>query len=228
MNRLQSEHQRLYVPLLAADGRVHGMVLAVAQPAGWDELGAVWRGVQLDLELPAPAIAVDGDEAYQLWFSLREPVAPQQAIAFLQGLCARYLAGTRPERIRRFPDDVTAEPLAPPPRQVAADRWSAFVASDLAPLFADDRCLDQPPGEEAQADLLSRIEGMKPEFFARACAQLATASLPATPPASPPPPAAAVAPADDPRRFLLAVMQDPAVDLHLRIEAAKALLQARR
>ena len=241
-HRLQAELQRLYgthdpTAPGAAGGpgevpAVRALVLELGQAAGWDELSNVWRGVQVDLDLPAPAIAVSGRAGYQLWFSLAEPVAPFRAAAFLAALCRRYLAEVPPERIRLIPAaGGDGEMPMPPPAQVADERWSAFVAPDLAPVFADEPWLDRPPGEEAQAELLSRFEPTGPEAFLRAFAQLAaTDAPPSVPPPSPPARAegaqAGPSPghAADPRRFLLDVMNDPAVDMQWRIEAAKALL----
>lgn len=223
MNRLQAELQRLYLSpgsaepgLAGPDGRVRAMVLELARPASWEGLAPAWRGVQADLELPAPAIAVSGSDGYQLWFSCAEPVPCAQALAFLESLRARYLGDLAPERV-----GMHAPHAAVPPVQVAAGRWSAFVAPDLAAVFADEPWLDLPPGPDAQADLLSRLETMQPEDWRRALERLG----PVPPSAGTPVPAAPAGAAGlDPRRFLLAVMNDPAIDLQLRIEAAKALL----
>lgn len=238
-NRLRAELQRLYgTAQEGADSHPAGsqapapraLVLELAQPAGWDELSSVWRAVQVELDLPPPAIAVSGRSGYQLWFSLAEPVAAERGAAFLEALCSRYLAGVPPERIRTFPSPGGVHLLPSlPPARVADERWSAFVTPDLAPVFADEPWLDRPPGDEAQADLLSRFGPIGGEAFMRAWAQLAP--TPCAPPLQPPaPPARAVqpgasaGPTADPRRFLLDVMNDPAVELQWRIEAAKALL----
>ena len=113
MTRLQTEYQRLYLPpvasadsadapgLMGADGRVRALVLALSRPADWDALSPLWRGVQSDLELPAPAIAVNGVDAFELWFSLAEPLPVAQAIEFLTALRAHYLRDISPERIQR-------------------------------------------------------------------------------------------------------------------------------
>ena len=115
----------------------------------------------------------------------------------------------------------------------AEGHWSAFVAADLAPVFADTPWLDLPPSEDGQADLLKTLVSIKPEAFVAALVQLAPAAAPDTP-ASP----AASAPAatgagagstgriEDPRQFLLQVMNDASAPLAQRIEAAKALLSA--
>lgn len=78
MNRLQAEFQRLYLPgpapesgesgLIDADGRVRAMVLGLARPARCRRaVGAVARGAVRSGK-PAPAIAVNGIDSYQLWF----------------------------------------------------------------------------------------------------------------------------------------------------------------
>lgn len=205
MNRLQAESQRLYGPDRVA-------VLELAGAGGWAELAKVWQGVQADLELPAPGIAVNGSDAYQLWFSFLEGVSPLEAEGLLAALRRRYLRDVHPERIRasRLPGTL-------PPVQVAPDRWSAFVTQDLAALFDEGPWLDLPPGVDAQAELLSRLQPMTPEGLQRALQRLqppATASMPSPQGAE----------QDDPRGFLLRVMNDPGVDMPWRIEAAKALL----
>lgn len=71
MNPLQTELQRLYS---APEGVVRALVLELARPADWGLLSPVWRGLQTDLALPAPAVMVSGVDGYQLWLSLAEPV----------------------------------------------------------------------------------------------------------------------------------------------------------
>jgi len=257
MNRLQAELHRLYLAndpqgldtdaaesgLVSPEGRVRALVLELARPADWEALSTLWQGVQVDLALPAPAIAVSGIDGYQLWFSLSQPVPAEAAQAFLEALRLRYLGHITPERIRLRP---AVEASAPrpirharlvPALQQETGRWSAFVVPGLAALLADDPWLDTPPSPDAQADLLSRLESTQPADFQRALDQLRPALPPATPhAASAPadtaggqagPPDTGGAPAGqrlDPKRFLLAVMNDHAIELHLRIEAAKALL----
>ncbi|NML44163.1 hypothetical protein HHL11_10410 [Ramlibacter sp. G-1-2-2] len=202
MSRLQAEQQRLYEPGPRA--------LVLSATTGWDRLGALWQGVQAGLALPAPAIAVSGSAGYQLWFSTAEPLAQARALEFLDALRQRYLADVPRDRVSM----TIGPPL--PPFEAAPDQWSAFVASDLAALFSDEPWLDIPPGAEAQAELLSRLKSMKTEDVERVLA------APAAPAAN------TQAPQQDPRSFLLAVMNDPAVAMHLRIEAAKALLAQQR
>lgn len=202
MSRLQAEQQRLYEPGPRA--------LVLSATTGWDRLGALWQGVQAEQALPAPAIAVSGSAGYQLWFSTAEPLPQARALEFLDALRQRYLAEVPRDRVSM----TVGAPL--PPFEAAPDKWSAFVAPDLAALFSDEPWLDIPPGAEAQAELLSRLHSMKTEDVDRI---LAAPAAPAT---------NTKAPQQDPRSFLLAVMNDPAVAMHLRIEAAKALLAQQR
>lgn len=245
MSRLQTEWQRLYLPtdsqhtdwktapLVDAHARVRAMVLELARPADWEALSSVWRGVQLDLALPAPGIAVSGLDGYQLWFSLAEPVPAAQAFAFLDALRVRYLPEIAANRVAMLPTaDASASPqiqhASPVPAQQAnGEHWSAFVAPDLAPVFADTPWLDFPPSEHGQADLLSQLDCITPAAFQHAQAVLEPAPAPAplTAPGKPGTQACApLPPAQDPKSFLLRVMNDEAVPLALRIEAAKALL----
>lgn len=234
MNRLEAEFQRLYLPVapehLAPTGlgtHVRVMVLDVAGPSAWDALVKVWQGVQADLQLPAPGIAVNGSDGYQLWFSLAEPVPAADAMFLLNALVRRYLADVAQERIRRSPSDPESSArqllASVPPIQRATDRWSAFVTPDLAAVFGDEPWLDLPPSADAQADVLSRLQNTSPADWKQAVSRLRRADQPSSN-ATHAAPAPATASHQDPRRFLLAVMNDPAIELHLRIEAAKALL----
>lgn len=254
MNRLHAELHRLYLlqtpqglhtetgqaGLIDAGGRVRAMGLELARPADWKTLSPLWRGVQTDLELPAPAIAVNGLDGYQLWFSLAEPVPVAHAQAFLAALCTRYLESIAAERLAMLPAlDTQAsrqglDGALPPALRAPSGHWSAFVLPDLAAVFADGPWLDLPPNPEAQADLLSRIESIRPAAFQRALERLGPVTRPATHGAAAAPAdgttprqtadAALAGPALEPRQFLLAVMNDPCVELPLRLEAAKALL----
>lgn len=216
MSRLASQMQRLY-------GAGRALVLSLGRPADWELVSTAWQGVQLDLDLPTPAIAVSGTDAYQLWFSLAAPVSEADGRAFLDALRQRYWPDVKPVRVTAFAGD--ALPVVPAVVD-AEGNWSAFVARDLAPVFADTPWLDLPPNEDGQADLLQGLAAITPEAWADAWAKLSPADTPApaTAPATPPPPTGTVT---DPREFLLRVMNDPAAPLALRIEAAKALLPAR-
>lgn len=254
MNRLQSELCRLYLPnagaglatdeysaapgLVDARGRVRALVLELTRPADWALLAKVWRGVQSDLELPAPAIAVSGTEGFQLWFSLAQPVGVAQAQAFLALLCRHFLPDIAARRLRLLPVVDAAAPhqvlhaQQVPAQQAQGGNWSAFVAADLAPVFAETPWLDTPPSDDGQADLLSRLASIKPPAWEAALAQLQSAVPQAgtaretvvADAGHSPAQTMAAAGSLDAKRFLLRVMNDDSVALALRIEAAKALL----
>lgn len=230
MNRLQSELRRLFLlpspdsgeRLIDAAGQVRAMVLELAGPADWDVLSKAWRGVQTDLEMPAPAIAVSGTDGLQLWFSLQQPVSASRAAAFLVHLQSRYLAGIAPARLRLSPSAAgpSFDAALVPAEQASTGNWSAFVAPDLAPVFVDTPWLDIPPGVDGQADLLARLLSIKPAAFEAVLQGLQPVAL------ASPAPVAKVSGADlDPKRFLQQVLNDETVALALRIEAAKALLR---
>jgi len=240
MNRLQSELHRLYLPrsparaepgapsasLIDAHEQVRAMVIELTRPPSWELLARVWHGVQAELELPAPAIAVSGTDGLQLWFSLAEPIAASQAHAFLEGLRSRYLADIDPGRVGLMPAaqaSLLRQPrhARPVPALQETGNWSAFVAPDLAPVFAETPWLDIPPSEEGQAALLRGLGVIKPAVFEAASKRLG-------PTTHRPEATAAVTPAaagQDPTCFLRQVMNDAAVPMALRIEAAKTLLQ---
>jgi len=221
MNRLSSELQRLYSP--ASPGYTRALLLELARPADWASLGPLWRGVQADLALPAPGIAVSGTDGLQLWFSLQQPVTADRAAAFLAGLQSRYLPAVSPSRLRLLADGVLP---AVPAQDAASGNWSAFVAPDLAPVFADTPWLDIPPGDDGQADLLARLDSIRPGAFDAALQALQpdTPALPVAAPVAPPPAGAGDL---DPRQFLQRVLNDESAPLALRVDAARALLQYR-
>jgi hypothetical protein len=144
-------------------------------------------------------------------------VAWDEALAVLEALRRRYLADVPQDRLRTTPAPAAAPEISGmPPGERGEERWSAFVAPDLAALFVDEPWLDLPPGNDAQAELLSRLQCMSPADLRRAIAQPPAEATAA--------PSSSAAPSQDPRGFLLAVMNDRGIELHLRIEAAKALL----
>ena len=239
MNRLQTQFDRLYAS--TADGRVRALVLGLRQPADWPSLAQVWRGVQTDWDWPASAIAINGVDAFELWFSLAQPVPTVEAAALLQQLCRRYLPNVAPQRLLCWPPVANTSALPPPVGRIPAlhsntGRWAAFIAADLPAVFGDDPSLDWPPGDDAQADLLAHLQPVSVTAWQTAqassaapAAPLATASPPPEAPAAPLSAADAPAtdlcgPYDDPRQFLRDVMNSTHTPLTLRIQAAQALL----
>jgi hypothetical protein len=263
MTRLQNEFARLFLPLndvaaaptsatvpadlLDAKSHTRALVLELAAPADWTRLKTVWQGVQADLGLPAPAIAVSGADGIQLWFSASAPIPAADAQRWLQALCRRYLPGLPPHRLRLWPrtdlaGDGGAAVLhaAPAPAaQPDGERWSAFVAPDLVALFTETPWLNSEPGEDGQGALLERIGVMKPGWFEAGLGGDTAggdasegAGLPTSPPAPPveerTAPTAGAGWRHEAALFLQRVMNDETAPLALRVEAARVLLQAPR
>jgi len=182
MDPLDTELDRLFAvapgasPMTLADaaGRTRALVLEVAQPTGWDALAPLWQGVQADLDLPAPAIAVSGTDGLQLWFSLESPVDPAQGHAFLDALRARFLPAVPLARVRLLPDPAQPgrSPAMVPALQVNCTDWSAWVAPELAVMFTDTPWLDIEPVDDGQAALLRPLRPIKPAEFDAALARL--------------------------------------------------------
>lgn len=247
MSPLHTEFHRLFLTsagpqapatLLDEHGRTRALVLELTAPVDTVAMGALWQGLQSELGLPAPAVAVNGRDALQLWFALALPVGLAQARAFLDGLVARYLPALPARQWRAWPLADAALPggvahvAAIPAEQPGGECWSAFVSPDLAPVFAETPWLDIPPRDEAQAALLRGLSPIGPAAWAEAMAQLTPVAqppqqaevTPAAPAVATPAGVGPGADITDPRAFLQAVMCDPRVPLALRIEAAKALL----
>ena len=241
MNRLPLELNRLYgLGASATDETaegvgnaglrrgIRGAVLELVLPAGWEHLSLVCKGVQSDLDLPAPAIAVSGDDALQLWFSFASPTSSSTRARFLQGLRERYLSSLAPTQVRLFAE--TAELPGMPPVEISSQRWSAFVTSDLASVFAETPWLDIAPSDEGQATILRALEPIRQVAFEAALNKLGAAEddtqrEPIATNRAASGAAQSSKPGDtDPVRFLTSVMNDKTAPLALRIEAAKALL----
>lgn len=233
-DRTRAAWQRLFGPadepaaLLDGQARTRALVLELVQPQDWAPLAALWRQLQAELGLPAPAFAVSGTDALQLWLALAEPVPAARGHAFLEALRRHGLSEVPPTRVRLWPAPDADAPggwrhALPVPAEVAGgDRWSALVAPDLVPVFAETPWLEMPPSDDGQAQLLTALKPITLAALAAAEAALAPAAV--ADPAAPAGPEAAPAPSGDPVAFLLRVMHDEAAPLALRVDAAKALL----
>lgn len=249
MNDLIAQLQRLYflpgqkslagdagaaLDLVGTDGQVRTMAVSFTRAADWEHVSKLYRGVQEDLDLPAPAISVAGKAGYQVWFSLADSVPLEQARAFLKALHLKYLADIPPAKLDFHPD--VGEPASTEHKllpQVPAlipetGKWSAFIDPSMGAMFSDEPWLEMAPNLEKQADLLAGFESIKAGDFERAMNGLLQQVEPD---------ADAVAASSrtgsklnvgshfsDPKSFLLAVMNDPSASAKQRIKAAKALL----
>lgn len=252
MKNLTTELNRLYfvsdaqqpgeATMRSRDGSVKAMVLELSGPADWRVLSAVWHGVQQDLDLPAPAIAVSGSNGLQLWFSIDESAPVIHAIGFLKMLVLKYLGGVARNRINCFPAEgempgTVVHASQVPEQQGLSGNWSAFIHPDLASIFGSEPWLDVQPNPEAQAEILRRLRSMKFSQFQKLTGQRIDLDrgLPDQDhEANPEDEMKSYCDQDagnswnlgqlKPKGFLENVMRDPKVPLLIRVEAAKALL----
>lgn len=244
--------QTIALNLLSADGKARAMVLNFAKPAYWEAVENLYRLVQDDLDLPAPAISVSGRKGYRLWFSLDEPVPEAQATTFLAALCRRYLADIPAGNLEFAPDADRADRgkqavvKLVPALHMSTGKWSAFIDPSLGGMFIDESGLEMAPNMDSQANMLAGLESIKAANFQRALSILqqapeADANTPQAPlEGSAHLPGQTGQPCqdadrsgtklnvtnhfNDPKSFLLAVMNDPSASARQRIKAAKALL----
>lgn len=205
-----------------ASGLTRAPCIVVRQGRHWPALAALLDGLA-ELDLPPAAVSVEASGGFRVWLALAEAQPAARAHRLLRGLQQRYLAELPAADVTLLPRDASPAtlPLLP---QAVDERWSAFIDPTLGSLFADGDGLDFPPDPERQAALLAAVAPIRPAQFERALAQLDT-----------PAPAAAALELpsdrlplggghDDPKAFLLAVMNDPTVAAAHRIAAAQALL----
>jgi len=235
--------------LVASDGMARAMIVGFERASDWEQVAKLYQGVQEDLELTAPAVAVSGRAGYQLWFSLTECVPVAQVLAFLDALRLKYLADVPLSSLKFRPDagefSTTGQSLVNlvPAIHEVTGKWSAFIDPTMGAMFVDEPGLGTAPNMDRQADILSRLKSIKPKDFQRALDIL-------HPPIEAAPPCAERSAAEqmdgagesapdvgrmrsklnvgnnysDPKSFLLAVMNDPSARASQRIKAAKALL----
>lgn len=130
----------------------------------WRALCALANGVREVLGLTAPAVSISG-RGFQLWLSLREPVAAARIAEFAALLHAAFL-----------PDDgangVLATAVALPPSRHAVGKWSAFIHPGMGTSFADEPYLEMAPPVGAQLGFLEGLRSISPAEFEAALGAL--------------------------------------------------------
>jgi hypothetical protein len=229
------------IPLLDAQQMLRAMVVSFENVSDWDSVARVFQGVQSDLDLPAPAISVSGHKGYGIWFSLARPLPLPQARIFLDALRANYLADMSGVNLAFHPAASNAPVNLVPALQASNGKWSAFIDPSMGSMFIEEAGLDMAPNMDRQAEMLAGLRSIKEDEFAHALTVLQAmeeAKAKANEQAASENAAARAADRpssarstlsvgndfSDPRRFLLAVMNDPAASTKQRIRAAKALL----
>ena len=220
------------------------MILSVRNGGHWPAISALYQGVQTDWGLPAPALAISPKDGYQVWFSFAEAQLPSHLDGLLLALCDQYLADVAPATISIWPSlDTSLQPIPTVPAyHEPFGKWSAFIDPSMVEFFAEDMGLELSPMSDQQADFLSGLTPIASLELQRVIAAMAdaqrssqnrmhsTETSESGDTAGQPSGMASTTNErfTDPRLFLLAVMNDPAVGIRERIEAAKALLPMSR
>ena len=163
MDKLDAELRRLHLsPAEPPASGGQALCLGFRRAADWESVAALWHAAQAELDLPAPAMSIDG-EGYRLWFSLAERVADETARRFIDGLIRRYLAELPDARLHI---DFAASP--PPAELIPDERWAAFIDPGLGSMFAAEPWLDMAPNRNQQADLLAALRSIRPAELSHA------------------------------------------------------------
>lgn len=225
--------------LVSPIGMVRALVIGFERGSHWEQVVALCQAVQEELALPAPAISVSVEDGYQIWFSLTEPVPLLQACEFLGGLRRKYLPDISASRIKFRPGieehvNAVSQRVLPLMQVIKepVERWSAFIDPSMGSMFIDEPWLEMAPNLDKQAAMLAGVESIRMEDFLRALSIMqpepAMDAVRVEKDASS---GAQLASSlgepgrfNDPKGFLIAVMNDPHIGVRDRIEAAKALL----
>lgn len=223
---------RVAISLLGAEQSVRAMVLSVERVSDWEAVASVFHGVQNDLDLPAPAIAVSGNKGFGIWFSLADSLSLDDAKSFLTALCHEYLADIAGAKLELLPSEAATLLALVPAFQPLSGKWSAFIDPSMGSMFIDEPGLDMAPNMDRQAEMLAGLRSITRSEFQQALSRLQAmqaerleqADVMAQVSASRCLPGGPCDSYQDPRNFLLAVMNDTGVTIEHRVEAAKALL----
>ena len=151
----------LALPLVSTAGTVRTIVLhfdgarAGKGEQQWEALCGVANAMQHQLDLPAPAVSITGDDGYALWLSLLTPVPAAQARRFAALLRAAHAPDA--PMAAGAPVDADAPELLPPCVHPASGKWAAFIHPGMGSSFADEPRLEMAPPLAAQALSLIHI-----------------------------------------------------------------------
>lgn len=235
-----ASERNLGLALVSPNGLVRTMVIGFENGRCWEDVAALYQGVQIDLDLPAPAISVSVVDGYQIWFSLAEAVPLAQAQAFLNALRRKYLADIPLSKLKFRPgidggENVRSSDLLPLMQVLKEpdERWSAFIDPSMGSMFIDEPWLEMAPNLDKQGSMLAGVGSIKADDFQRAMSLMLSDPLIDADSGEGATCSATDRPVSwlgneqhftDPKVFLSAVMNDPLIRMQDRIEAAKALL----
>lgn len=136
----------------------------------WEALCAIANAMQNQLDLPAPAVSIDGANGYALWLSLASPVPVAQARRFAALLRQAHSPDTAMQTdAPADPDDSAA---LPPHLHPVSGKWAAFIHPGMGASFADEPGLDMAPPMAAQTAFLASLKCITSAQFAQALQRL--------------------------------------------------------
>jgi hypothetical protein len=172
----------LATKLTTADGLTRALAIPFRKVFGdgeaghWDRLCEVANALQAELGLPAPAVSIDGANAYRLWLSLETPAPAGEAQSFLELLQQAYFP-----QIGLAPDAATAPVYLPPCLNPRSGKWAAFIHPGMGASFADESGLEMAPPLTGQAGFLDGLDSISEEQFREALHKLEQKQAPAEP-----------------------------------------------
>jgi hypothetical protein len=199
----------LSAPLASGDDLTRALVIDFPRLRGsapeqhWHDLCEVANRLQEAFGFPPPAVSVSGDNSFQLWLSLDEPVPVGDARRFLAMLREAHF----PELELQAQDSVEL----PPSLNEASGKWAAFIHPGMGASFAEEAGLEMAPPVGAQVAFLEGIDSTGKAQFFDALVSMKQSDVP--PPAPPPP--ATDAP-DDALLLKDATLEDIVRHLHAR------------
>ncbi|MYM40003.1 hypothetical protein [Duganella qianjiadongensis] len=179
--RLDSESDSQPLELVSAGGLTRSMVLEFrrkpgqAVPHHWDNLCRMASYLQQQLDLPAPAVSISGQNSYQLWLSLSHAVPVEQAENFLLQLCASYFPDVLADELDWLPQhggQHARTSVECPPRLQNNGLWSAFIHPGMGAAFEDEAGLEVEPPAAGQAAFLESLHCISDSQWTHACALL--------------------------------------------------------
>jgi len=161
------------IQLTTADGLTRALAIPFRKVAGapegqhWTRLCEVANALQGTLGLPAPAVSIDGANAYYLWLSLETPVPTALAQDFLAALRLAYFPETE-----LAPDAATAPVYLPPCLNPRSGKWAAFIHPGMGASFAEESGLEMAPPVAGQVGFLEGLQSIGEAQFRAALQKL--------------------------------------------------------
>lgn len=165
--------QTLELTLVDGCGLTRALYLPFARLKGdqedahWQRLCLLANALQQDLDLPAPAVSIDGAHAFGLWLSFATPIPAEQAQQFGERLVATYLPDYPLASL-----SLALSRQLPPSLNPASGKWAAFIHPGMGAAFMDDAGLDFAPPPSAQLAFLEPLAAITVEQLESAMAQL--------------------------------------------------------